>query len=131
MLSQIVQNVDAEKSVIAAKCLGELGPSDLGSIALRFDVKPQTYKVCKSFDEAVTNLCELALEKLNGIFIHSDATVLAAAALACEHMLQSNVAVSFLGESNLPTIRYLYTFRQISNSEIIYLNRQIPIAGRI
>lgn len=45
LLSQIVQNVDIEKSLIAAKCLGELGPSDLGSIALKFDVQPQTYKV--------------------------------------------------------------------------------------
>lgn len=45
LLSQIVQNVDSEKSLIAAKCLGELGPNDLGSIALKFDVNTQTYKV--------------------------------------------------------------------------------------
>lgn len=41
---QIVQNVDGEKSIIAAKCLAELGPSDLGSIALKFDTQLQTYK---------------------------------------------------------------------------------------
>ncbi|XP_055323121.1 serine/threonine-protein kinase ATM isoform X2 [Sitodiplosis mosellana] len=96
LLTQIVQNVDSEKSVIAAKCLGELGPSDLGSIALKFDTQLQTYKICKTFEDAVSNLCEHALEKLNGIFIHSDATVLQTAAEACKHLLQSQKAVSFL-----------------------------------
>lgn len=53
---------------------------------------------CKSFDEAVTNLCELALEKLNAIFVHSDVTVLQAASEACEQILKSRKAVQFLGE---------------------------------
>lgn len=39
------------------------------------------------------------MEKLNGIFIHSDATVLQTAAEACRHLLQSHKAVSFLGIS--------------------------------
>lgn len=46
----------------------------------------------------MTNLCELALEKLNAIFIHSDATVLQAASDACEQILKSRKAVTFLGE---------------------------------
>lgn len=37
------------------------------------------------------------MEKLNGIFIHSDATVLQAAAVASEHLLQSQKAKLFLG----------------------------------
>lgn len=45
LLAQIVQNVDDEKSLIAAKCMGELGPSDLGTIALKFDVQKQTYNI--------------------------------------------------------------------------------------
>lgn len=47
LLSQIVQNVDSEKSLIAAKCLSELGPSDLGSIALKFDIQHQTYTMVR------------------------------------------------------------------------------------
>lgn len=49
LLVHIVQNVDSERSLIAAKCLGELGPSDLGSIALKFDVQSQTYKTVRYF----------------------------------------------------------------------------------
>lgn len=45
LLTHIVQNVDSEKALLAAKCLGELGPSDLGSIALKFDNQTQTYKI--------------------------------------------------------------------------------------
>lgn len=45
LLVHIIQNVDSERSLVAAKCLGELGPSDLGSIALKVDVQPQTYKI--------------------------------------------------------------------------------------
>lgn len=45
LLLQIVQNMDSEKSLIAAKCLGELGPNDLGSIALKFDTQQQTYTI--------------------------------------------------------------------------------------
>lgn len=49
LLAQIVQNVDSEKSLIAAKCLGELGPSDLGSIALKFDTQLQTYTIVRFY----------------------------------------------------------------------------------
>lgn len=48
LLVHIVQNVDNERSLIAAKCLGELGPSDLGSIALKVDVQLHTYKTVRS-----------------------------------------------------------------------------------
>lgn len=54
---------------------------------------------CKSFEETITNVCENALEKLNGIFVHGDATVLKAAADACKHMLESQMAVSLLSMS--------------------------------
>lgn len=43
-----MQSVDTEKSVIAAKCLGELGPSDLGTIVLKSDVQLQTYKTVRT-----------------------------------------------------------------------------------
>lgn len=45
LLTHIVQNVDSEKALLAAKCLGELGPNDLGSIALKFDNQTQTYRI--------------------------------------------------------------------------------------
>lgn len=39
------------------------------------------------------------MEKLNGFFIHSDATLLQTAAEACRHLLTSRTAVTFLGNS--------------------------------
>lgn len=48
---------------------------------------------CDSFDGAITNVCEHALEKLNGILVHSDATVLREAADACKQLLESRMAV--------------------------------------
>lgn len=51
---------------------------------------------CKSFDESIANVCEHALEKLNSIFVHCDATVLQAAADACKHMLESQMTVPLL-----------------------------------
>ncbi|XP_031619505.1 serine/threonine-protein kinase ATM [Contarinia nasturtii] len=113
LLAHIVQNVDSEKSLIAAKCLGELGPSDLGSIALKFDVQLQTYKICNEFDEAVSNLCEHAMDKLNGIFIHSDATVLQAAAEASIHLLESSKASEFLVQYPLLGVFETSAVRQI------------------
>lgn len=55
---------------------------------------------CNSFEETITNVCEHALEKLNGIFVHGDATVLQAAADACTQMLESQMAVSLLSMFN-------------------------------
>lgn len=45
VLLQTIQGVDAEKSVMAARCLGELGPSDLGTIVLKSDVQLHSYRV--------------------------------------------------------------------------------------
>lgn len=36
-LLQVVQGVDTEKALMATKCLGELGPSDLGTTVLKSD----------------------------------------------------------------------------------------------
>lgn len=62
---------------------------------------------CKSFDGAVLYLCEHLLEKLNGIFIHSDATVLQAAAEASRYLLQSKVAMYWISNCNTSIIFYL------------------------
>lgn len=43
-LLETVQGTDMEKSHMAAKCLAELGPSDLGTIVLRSDLKKHTYQ---------------------------------------------------------------------------------------
>lgn len=46
-LLESVQSADEQASLEAAKCLGELGPSDLATIVLRPDNKLHTYKhVC-------------------------------------------------------------------------------------
>lgn len=59
---------------------------------------------CKSFEDAVSNLCEHAMEKLNGIFVHSDAIVLQATAKASEHLLKSQMAHSFLCKFVIQTL---------------------------
>lgn len=43
-LLQTIQGSDIEKSHVAAQCLGELGPSDLGTMVLRPDIQHHTYK---------------------------------------------------------------------------------------
>lgn len=43
-LLQAIQGSDVEKCHMAAKCLGELGPSDLGTMVLRPDVQHHTYQ---------------------------------------------------------------------------------------
>lgn len=44
-LLQIVQSVDAEKAMMAARCLGELGPSDLGTTVLKTDIDSKIYRM--------------------------------------------------------------------------------------
>lgn len=43
-LLQIVQGVDNEKAMMATRCLGELGPSDLGTIVLQSDIDSNIYR---------------------------------------------------------------------------------------
>ena len=43
-LLQTIRGSDLEKSIVAAKCLGELGPSDLRTIVLKPDIQLHTYK---------------------------------------------------------------------------------------
>lgn len=43
-LLQTVQGSDIERSHVAAQCLGELGPNDLGTMVLRTDVNRHIYK---------------------------------------------------------------------------------------
>lgn len=47
-LLEIVQNGDTRTSITAAKCLGEFGPSDLGSIVLKFNEQKATYESVSS-----------------------------------------------------------------------------------
>lgn len=44
-LLHIVRGVDSEKAMMAARCLGELGPSDLGTIVLKSDNDSKVYRL--------------------------------------------------------------------------------------
>lgn len=84
---------------------------------------------CNSFDVAIANVCEHALEKLNGILVHSDVTVLQAAADACKQLLESRMAVSLSSMSiksrfHSLAVRILLNstlqfYRQLSTSESV------------
>lgn len=50
----MIQGSDLEKSVVAAKCLGELGASDLGTIVLKSDAQQPTYKLVSEIFEINT-----------------------------------------------------------------------------
>lgn len=43
-LLKIIQGSDDKKAVMASKCLGELGPSDLRTIVLKSDIHSNVYK---------------------------------------------------------------------------------------
>lgn len=53
---------------------------------------------CPCFADAVEHLCEFMLEKLNGLFAHSDATVLKATSTACQRLLRSRKVTQFLNK---------------------------------
>lgn len=110
-LLQIVQGVDPEKAMMAARCLGELGPSDLGTTVLKSDNDSKIYQKvgdieifvlfsrfdlifndlkCTDFDEATTALYSTSMEMLNSLLLHSDARVLRAVENACVYLLQTN-----------------------------------------
>lgn len=55
-LLQIIQGSDIEKSHMAAKCLGELGPGDLGTMVLRPDIQHHTYKWVKKDNEQTQSI---------------------------------------------------------------------------
>lgn len=48
-LLQTVQGVDADKEMMAAQCLGELGPSDLGTTVLKSDNDSNIYQKVGDF----------------------------------------------------------------------------------
>lgn len=53
---------------------------------------------CPSFGDAVEHLCEFMLDKLNGLFAHSDANVLKATSTACQRLLRSRKVTEFLNK---------------------------------
>lgn len=70
-------------------------------------------------------MCEHALEKLNGILVHSDATVLQAAADACKHMLESQGAVSLLRMFqfiySVSFIRFIFEFKKLHKFQTFFV----------
>lgn len=80
---------------------------------------------CNSFDAAIENLCECVLEKLDGLFAHSDANVLITTFTACQRLLQSQKAISFLEKHPL-----LNVFKTVSNNDLplIPTQRQLELS---
>lgn len=93
MLLEIVRGPEEDKSVVAAKCLGELGPNDLGSIVLKFNEQKSTYQIYRSLNDAFTGLCSLALEELDGLCMHTDVDVLAAVRTASSSLLRTKMGL--------------------------------------
>lgn len=111
-LLQTIQGADIDKSHMAAQCLAELGPSDLGTMVLRPDTHLQIYKwvndyVCyallvmlltkifisqsPSYDEVIDDLFFVALERLNSLLMHTDVRVTQAVVVASRYLMGSLV----------------------------------------
>lgn len=105
-LLQFVQGFDEAKAVEAAKCLGELGPSDLSSIVLKPDHQLHTYEFASTFDKATEDLCKAAFTKLNRLLLHPDAKVLKAASSSLSFLLKSDV-----GKTLVENFSYLHLFQ--------------------
>ncbi|KAG4079703.1 hypothetical protein HA402_009089 [Bradysia odoriphaga] len=105
-LLQFVQGPDEAKAIEAAKCLGELGPSDLSSIVLQPDHQRHTYQFASTFDKATEDLCTAAFTELNRLLLHPDAKVLKAASSSLIFLLKSEI-----GKKLLDDFPYLHLFQ--------------------
>lgn len=105
-LLQFVQGFDEVKAVEAAKCLGELGPSDLSSIVLKPDHQIYTYEFDSTFEKATEHLCKAALTKLNRLLLHPDAKLLKAVSQCLIFLLKSEI-----GKSSVDDFPYLHLFQ--------------------
>lgn len=104
-LVQFVQGTDSNIAVEAAKCLGELGPSDLSSIVLKPDHQKLTYQFSPTFDRATEAVCMAAFTKLNDLLLHSDAKVLKAVSASLTFLLKSDI-----GKTLVEDFHYLHLF---------------------
>lgn len=105
-LLQFVQGFDVIKAVEAAKCLGELGPSDLSSIVLKPDAQTHTYEFAPTFEKATESLCQAAFFKLNRLLLHPDAKVLKAVSSCLVFLLKSEI-----GQRLVEDHSYLHLFK--------------------
>ncbi len=105
-LLQFVQGIDITKAVEAAKCLGELGPSDLSSIVLKPDHQRDTYEFASTFDKATEALCAAAFNELNRLLLHPDAKVLKAVSSALIFLLKSEI-----GKTLMENFPHLHLFQ--------------------
>lgn len=105
-LLQFVQGLDEAKAVEAAKCLGELGPSDLSSIVLKPDHQIHTYEFASTLDKAMNDLCKAAFTKLNRLLLHPDAKVLKAVSSSLIFLLKSEI-----GKTLVENFSYLHLFQ--------------------
>ncbi|KAJ6636448.1 Serine-protein kinase ATM, partial [Pseudolycoriella hygida] len=105
-LLQFVQGFDATKAVEAAKCLGELGPSDLSSIVLKPDHQLHTYEFASNFDKASQSLCKAAFTELNRLLVHRNALVLKEVSSSLVFLLKSDICKSLVED-----FPYLHLFQ--------------------
>lgn len=105
-LLQFVQGNDDTKAVMAARCLGELGPSDLSSIVLQPNHQLHTYEFASTIDKATEDLCKAAFTELNRLLLHSDAKVLKAVSSSLIFLLKSEVGKKLVEECS-----YLHLFQ--------------------
>lgn len=103
---------DREKSLEAVRCLGELGPSDLATIILKPDGEIRFFV---TFDSAIKNLVKIAMDQLNNLLMHPNASVMKVASDAIRFLLKTKV-----GQSLAENYTYLSIFKPSS------LSSQIP-----
>ncbi|XP_052867560.1 serine/threonine-protein kinase ATM [Anopheles cruzii] len=137
MLLVVVRTSPFDKRTIEAlKCLGELGPIDLGTMLLKSDIETVAYDPIDNFESCVKKAAETILAELDALLISKNVTVARTASLACYQMLHGNTFQSavahlpalhpFLGRSSADVVLFSHADGNIPRlSEIFDENEHI------
>lgn len=88
-LLRCVQSVDVAISTEAAKCLGELGTSDLTTIVLKSNRQTNANDFVKSAENSMENFCFAAFEQLDKLQLHPDIDVFKLTCSACVQLCRT------------------------------------------
>nr|XP_029716686.1 serine/threonine-protein kinase ATM-like [Aedes albopictus] len=87
LLSEIQNSCNEKHTIVALRCLGEIGPIDLSTMLLKSDVQTEIYTNLKDAEAAVQQFVRVVLLQLNDLLVTKDTRVVQKATQACYHLL--------------------------------------------
>lgn len=100
-LLECVQSDDPKKSHEAAKCLGELGSSDLTTLVLKPNNHSSTNRQITSLSEACINLCSIAIDQLYELLIHKDIEIVKIVYETCYLIARTKIGKKYISEFSI------------------------------